>query len=197
MAERRAEITRKTKETDISLSLTLDGSGQYDVSTGIGMLDHMLEQVARHGRFDLRVQASGDLDRDTHHLAEDVGIVLGQALDKALGDRRGITRFGDSIVPLDEALALVALDLSGRAHAEIDGAFDRDLVGELPTENLWHLLESFAREARMTLHVRLLSGGNDHHRAEAVFKALARALRVAVSFDEGAAGEIPSTKEVL
>lgn len=197
MAERTAEIKRKTKETDITLSLSLDGSGQFDVSTGIGMLDHMLEQLARHGRFDLRLQATGDIDRDTHHLAEDVGIVLGQAFDKALGERRGITRFGDAIIPLDETLALVAIDLSGRPHADVALEFDRDLIGELPTENLWHLLESFAKEARLTLHVRLLAGSNDHHRAEAVFKALARALRAAVSLDSAAAGDVPSTKDVL
>ncbi len=197
MAERTAEIKRKTKETDITLSLSLDGSGQFDVSTGIGMLDHMIEQLARHGRFDLRLQATGDIDRDTHHLAEDVGIVLGQAFDKALGDRRGITRFGDATIPLDETLALVAIDLSGRPHADVALEFDRDLIGELPTENLWHLLESFAKEGRLTLHVRLLSGSNDHHRAEAVFKALARALRAAVSLDPAAAGDVPSTKDVL
>lgn len=197
MAERSAEIVRKTKETEISLTLSLDGAGEYDVSTGIGMLDHMIEQLARHGRFDLRLQAEGDLDRDTHHLTEDVGIALGQAFDQALGERRGITRFGEAIVPLDEALALVALDLSGRPHADVDLEFDREQIGELPTENLWHLIESFAREARMTLHVRLLAGENDHHRAEAVFKALARALRAAVAIDEGAAGDVPSTKEVL
>lgn len=197
LAERTAEIKRKTKETDITLALSLDGTGQFDVSTGIGMLDHMLEQLARHGRFDLTVKAKGDIDRDTHHLTEDVGIVLGQALDQALGERRGITRFGDAIIPLDEALALVALDLSGRAHADVALEFDRELVGELPTENLWHLLESFAREARMTLHVRLLSGNNDHHRAEAVFKGLARALRAAVSLDPDAAGDVPSTKDKL
>ncbi len=197
MAERTAEITRKTKETDIKLSLSLDGDGEFEVSTGIGMLDHMIEQLARHGRFDLRLKAKGDIDRDTHHLAEDVGIVLGQAFDKALGDRRGITRFGDAIVPLDETLALVAIDLSGRAHADVALEFDRDLIGELPTENLWHLLESFAKEGRLTLHARLLSGSNDHHRAEAVFKALARALRAAVSLDAAAAGDVPSTKDVL
>ena len=197
MAERTAEIKRKTKETDITLSLSLDGSGQFDVSTGIGMLDHMIEQLAKHGRFDIRLQAKGDIDRDTHHLTEDVGIVLGQAFDKALGDRRGITRFGDATIPLDETLALVAIDLSGRPHADVALEFDRDLIGELPTENLWHLLESFAKEARLTLHVRLLSGTNDHHRAEAVFKALARALRVAVSLDPAAAGDVPSTKDVL
>ncbi|MCH7484788.1 MAG: imidazoleglycerol-phosphate dehydratase HisB [Chloroflexi bacterium] len=197
MAERTAEIKRKTKETDITLSLSLDGSGQFDVSTGIGMLDHMLEQLAKHGRFDLRIRATGDIDRDTHHLTEDIGIVLGQAFDKALGDRRGITRFGDATIPLDETLALVAIDLSGRPHADVALEFDRDLIGELPTENLWHLLESFAKEGRMTLHVRLLAGTNDHHRAEAVFKALARALRAAVSLDPAAAGDVPSTKEVL
>ena len=197
MAERTAEIKRKTKETDITLSLSLDGSGQFDVSTGIGMLDHMIEQLAKHGRFDIRLQATGDIDRDTHHLTEDVGIVLGQAFDKALGDRRGITRFGDAIVPLDETLALVAIDLSGRPHADVALEFDRELIGELPTENLWHLLESFAKEGRLTLHVRLLSGSNDHHRAEAVFKALARALRAAVSLDAAAAGDVPSTKDVL
>ena len=197
MAERTAEIKRKTKETDITLSLSLDGKGEFDVSTGIGMLDHMIEQLAKHGRFDLRLQAKGDIDRDTHHLAEDVGIVLGQAFDQALGERRGITRFGDAIIPLDETLALVALDLSGRAHADVALEFDREQIGELPTENLWHLLESFAREARMTLHVRLLAGANDHHRAEAVFKGLARALRAAVSLDPAAAGDVPSTKDVL
>ena len=197
MAERTAEIKRKTKETDITLSLSLDGDGQFDVSTGIGMLDHMLEQLAKHGRFDLRIKATGDIDRDTHHLTEDVGIVLGQAFDKALGDRRGITRFGDATIPLDETLALVAIDLSGRPHADVALAFDRELIGELPTENLWHLLESFAKEGRLTLHVRLLSGSNDHHRAEAVFKALARALRTAVSLDPAAAGDVPSTKDVL
>ncbi|MCH8052130.1 MAG: imidazoleglycerol-phosphate dehydratase HisB [Chloroflexi bacterium] len=197
MAERTAEIKRKTKETDITLSLSLDGSGQFDVSTGIGMLDHMLEQLAKHGRFDLRIKATGDIDRDTHHLTEDIGIVLGQAFDKALGDRRGITRFGDATIPLDETLALVAIDLSGRPHADVALEFDRDLIGELPTENLWHLLESFAKEGRLTLHVRLLAGANDHHRAEAVFKALARALRAAVSLDPAAAGDVPSTKDVL
>ena len=197
MAERTAEIKRKTKETDITLSLSLDGSGQFDVSTGIGMLDHMLEQLAKHGRFDLRIRATGDIDRDTHHLTEDIGIVLGQAFDKALGDRRGITRFGDATIPLDETLALVAIDLSGRPHADVALEFDRDFIGELPTENLWHLLESFAKEGRLTLHVRLLSGSNDHHRVEAVFKALARALRAAVSLDPAAAGDVPSTKDVL
>ena len=197
MAERTAEIKRKTKETDIMLSLSLDGSGQFDVSTGIGMLDHMLEQLAKHGRFDLRIKATGDIDRDTHHLTEDIGIVLGQAFDKALGDRRGITRFGDATIPLDETLALVAIDLSGRPHADVALEFDRDLIGELPTENVWHLLESFAKEGRLTLHVRLLAGANDHHRAEAVFKALARALRAAVSLDPAAAGDVPSTKDVL
>jgi imidazoleglycerol-phosphate dehydratase len=196
--KRRAEITRQTRETDISLTLNLDGSGQYEVATGIGMLDHLLESLARHALFDLKVQAKGDIDRDTHHLLEDIGLVLGQALNQALGDRRGISRFADAIVPLDETLVMVALDLSGRPYASIELPFVRELVGELPLENLAHLLESFANEGRLNLHVRLLAGdSNDHHIAEAAFKALARALRTAVAIDPRAAGAIPSTKDVL
>lgn len=196
-SKRRAEIKRKTRETDISLALGLDGSGQFEVSTGIGMLDHLLESLARHALFDLRVKATGDLERDTHHLLEDIGLVLGQALNQALGERRGITRFGSAIVPMDESLAMVAVDLGGRPYAAIEMPFIRELVGELPTENVAHLLESFASEGRLNLHVRLLSGDNDHHIAEAAFKGLARALRTAVSIDERASGQVPSTKDVL
>ena len=195
--DRRAEVRRETKETNISLELELDGSGRYEVSTGIGMLDHLLEQIARHGLFNLIVNATGDIDRDPHHLVEDVGLVLGQAFDQALGERRGIVRFGHAFVPMDEALALVAVDLGGRPFAGIDLAFDRELLGQLPTENIPHMLEAFAQEGRLNLHVRLLSGANDHHRAEAAFKALARALSTAVRIDERIAGEVPSTKEVL
>ena len=198
MAKRSAKVTRKTNETDITLELTLDGSGQYEVSTGIGMLDHLLESLAKHARFDLRVQAKGDIERDTHHLLEDVGLVLGQALNEALGDRRGITRFGDATIPLDETLVLVALDLGGRPYAGVDLPFVRELVGELPTENVEHLMESFANEGRLSLHVQLLAGeSNDHHIAEAAFKGLARALRTAVAIDPDAAGEVPSTKGAL
>lgn len=194
---RRAEVRRETRETSVSVELALDGVGRYSVSTGIGMLDHMLEQLARHGLFDLNVDATGDIERDPHHLVEDVGLVLGQAFDRALGERRGISRFGHALVPMDEALALAAVDLGGRPYAGIEVSFDRDSIGELPAENVRHFLEAFAQEGRLNLHVRLLSGANDHHRIEAVFKALARALRAAVTIDERTAGEVPSTKEVL
>ena len=167
------------------------------MSTGIGMLDHMLEQLARHGLFDITVEAKGDIERDPHHLVEDVGLVLGQALDRALGERRGITRFGHAVVPLDEALALVAVDLGGRGHASIEFNLERELLGQLPTENINHFLAAFANEGRLNLHVRELAGENDHHRVEAAFKALALALRQAVTIDVRAAGEIPSTKAAL
>jgi len=196
-AARRASVRRETRETTVSVELTLDGSGRYDVGTGIGMLDHMLEQLARHGLFDLHVEASGDIDREPHHTVEDVGLVLGQALNKALGKRRGISRFGDAVVPLDEALALVAVDLSGRGHASIEFKFEREMLGQLPTENIRHFLAAFAREGRLNLHVRELAGENDHHRVEAAFKALALALRQATTIDPRLAGEIPSTKEAL
>ncbi len=196
-SKRTAEIARKTRETDITVTLDLDGSGQYQVSTGIGMLDHLLESLARHALFDLRVQAKGDIDRDTHHLLEDMGLVLGQALNQALGDRRGITRFADATIAMDESLAVVVIDLGGRPYAAIDMPFMRDLVGELPTENITHLLEAFAQEGRLNLHVRVLSGENDHHIAEAVFKGLARCLRAAVAIDDRARDAIPSTKDVL
>jgi imidazoleglycerol-phosphate dehydratase len=195
-SERTAEVLRKTRETDVTLVLDLDGSGRYEVSTGIGMLDHLLESLARHALFDLRVQAKGDIERDTHHLLEDMGLVLGQALNQALGDRRGITRFADATIAMDESLAQVVIDLGGRPYAAIDMPFVRDLVGELPTENIAHLLEAFAQEGRLNLHVRV-SGENDHHIAEAVFKGLARCLRSAVAIDPRAAGAIPSTKDVL
>jgi len=179
------------------VELTLEGSGRYQVSTGIGMLDHMLEQLARHGMFDITVEASGDIERDPHHLVEDVGLVLGQALNEALGERRGITRFGHAIVPLDEALVMVALDLGGRSHAGIQFNFEREMLGQLPTENICHFLSAFASEGRLNLHVRELAGENDHHRVEAAFKALALSLRQAVTIDVRAAGEIPSTKQTL
>ena len=194
---RRAVVRRETRETDVSVELTLEGSGRYQVSTGIGMLDHMLEQLARHGLFDITVEASGDIERDPHHLVEDVGLVLGQALNEALGERRGITRFGHAIVPLDEALALVAVDLGGRGHAGIELNFEREMLGQLPTENICHFLSAFANEGRLNLHVRELAGENDHHRVEAAFKALALSLRQAVTIDVRSVGEIPSTKQTL
>ncbi|TMG07497.1 MAG: imidazoleglycerol-phosphate dehydratase HisB [Chloroflexi bacterium] len=196
-SERRADVERRTRETSVSLALDLDGSGRYEVSTAIGMFDHMLEQLARHALFDLRIAATGDIERDPHHLIEDVGLVLGQALNEALGERRGISRFGHAFAPMDEALALVAIDLGGRPYAAIDVTFDREDIGQLPVENIKHFLDAFAQEGRLNLHARLLSGENDHHRVEALFKALARALRAAVTIDERNADQVPSTKEVL
>lgn len=197
MPDRRSTVNRETRETKVFLELNLDGSGRYQVQTGIGMMDHMLEQLAKHGQFDITVDATGDIERDPHHLVEDLGLVLGKALDQALGERRGITRFGHAIVPMDESLVLVALDLGGRPYAGTDLKFERDLLGQLPTENISHFLEAFAQEGRLNVHVRELAGANDHHRAEAAFKALARALFAAVRIDERVAGQIPSTKDVL
>jgi len=196
-AKRQARVERETKETRVILDLRLDGQATYDISSTIPMLDHMLEQLARHGRLDLTVKATGDTDRDAHHLVEDVAIALGEALDESLGERRGIARFGHAIVPLDEALALVALDLSGRSHAAVDVVFERPEIGGLPMENVAHFLETFANRGRLTLHVRCLAGDNDHHKLEAIFKALARALRQAVALDSSQAQEVPSTKETL
>jgi imidazoleglycerol-phosphate dehydratase len=196
-SSRTAIISRKTGETDIQISLNLDGSGQADIATGVGFLDHMLHALARHARFDLKVRAIGDLHIDEHHTVEDVGIVLGRALAEALGDRKSIVRMGHAIVPMDEALALVAVDLSGRGYFVFDGAFSTDRIGQLGTSLIPHFLESLAHEGRLNLHARLLSGVDDHHRAEALFKALARALDMAVQRDERLAGQIPSTKGTL
>ncbi len=196
-AHRIAELTRSTRETSIELRLDIDGTGRADVSTGVGFLDHMLDSLARHARFDLSLTATGDLHVDAHHTAEDVAIVLGQALDRALGDRRGLRRFADATVPLDEALVHVAVDLSGRGFARVDIPFQSEMIGTLPTEMVPHFLHSFAVEGRLTLHARLLAGENDHHRAEATFKALARGLEVATRVDPRLGGEIPSTKGSL
>ena len=196
-ARRTTQIRRETRETTIDLSLDVDGSGRAEVATGIGFLDHMLDSLARHSRFDLTVKATGDLHVDAHHTAEDVAIVLGQALDRALGDKRGLRRFADATVPLDDALVQVALDLSGRGFAVVDLPFQGEMIGGLPTEMVPHFLRSFAIEGRLTLHVRLLAGENDHHRAEATFKALARALDLATQIDPRIAGHVPSTKGAL
>lgn len=194
---RTATLARKTGETDIEITLNLDGSGQADIATGIGFLDHMLNALARHARFDLKVRAKGDLYIDEHHTVEDVGIVLGRVLSEALGDRKGITRMGHAIVPLDESLALVAVDFGGRGYFVFDGAFSTDRIGQVGTSLIPHFLESLAHEGRLNLHVRLLTGVDDHHRAEAIFKALARALDMAVQRDERLAGQSPSTKGTL
>lgn len=197
MTTRTATIERTTGETQISLSLNLDGSGQADLRTGIGMLDHMLTLWARHGLFDLTVRAVGDLHIDEHHTAEDTCICLGRALDQALGERRGIVRTAHSYVPMDEALALVAVDLGGRPYCVVQAAFVTPRVGQLGTDLIPHLLESIAAHGRLNLHAQLLYGHNDHHKIEAIFKALGRALDAATRLDPRLADAIPSTKGIL
>jgi len=194
---RTASLTRTTSETDISLSLNLDGSGKADLSTGIGFLDHMLTALARHALFDLVVRAKGDLHIDFHHTAEDVGIVLGRALAQALGDKRGIRRFGHALVPMDEALVEAAIDISGRPFLAWSASFTRDKVGEMDTELFEEFFRAFAMNALITLHVTQKAGTNAHHVAEGCFKALARALRMAVEPDPRALDAIPSTKGAL
>lgn len=194
---RTATVNRETSETCITVDLNVDGTGVCEIHTGVGMFDHLLEQLARHGRFDLKVEAKGDLHVDEHHTVEDVAIVLGQAFARALGDRKGIVRMGHAIVPMDEALAMVAVDLSGRGFAVVEASFSKEYINELPTDLIKHLLASFAIEARLNLHVKLLSGENDHHKAEAIFKALARALDEATRMDERTRGKAPSTKGII
>lgn len=192
---RAGQFHRVTNETNASVELTLDGSGQSDVNTGIGFLDHLLTAFARHARCGLTVRCEGDLHVDDHHTSEDVALAMGTALDQALGDRRGITRFGQALVPHDEALSRVAIDLSGRPFADVSLGLRREALGALAAENIAHVLRSFAMSARMTLHVDVLKGENDHHRAESAFKALGVALRQAVS--PSGVNDIPSTKDVL
>jgi imidazoleglycerol phosphate dehydratase HisB len=195
-AARQAHIHRQTRETDVSVSLHLDGQGQYETDTGLGFLDHMLAQIAAHGLFDLSVYARGDLEVDEHHTVEDVAIALGQALDQALGDRRGIRRMGQSYAPLDEALARVVIDLSGRPYAVVEAGFATPRIGAVGTDLLIHFLETLAFQARMTMHAYVLHGRNDHHKAEALFKALGQALDIATGVDLRRVG-VPSTKGVL
>jgi len=195
MSGRSATVTRKTLETEIRLELALDGEGQAEIATGIGFLDHMLASLARHARFDLKLSCAGDLQIDDHHTAEDCALALGQALDQALGERRGIARFGSAYAPLDEALARAVVDLSGRPCAVIELGLQRETLGDLACENVAHVFASLATAARMALHLDVLRGANDHHRAEAGFKALALALRQAVR-REGP-DRVPSTKGVL
>ncbi|OYW10773.1 MAG: imidazoleglycerol-phosphate dehydratase [Rhodospirillales bacterium 12-71-4] len=194
---RRATIARATSETDIRLTLDLDGSGRAEVATGVGFFDHMLTALARHSLMDLAVAAKGDLHIDDHHTVEDVGIVLGQALRQALGDKRGIRRYGQSLLPMDEALAEAALDISGRPFLAWDVAFQRPKIGSFDTELVEEFFRAFAFNAGITLHVTLKAGTNAHHVAEACFKAVARALRMAVEMDPRTAGVIPSTKGSL
>jgi len=193
--ERKARIERKTRETTITLDLVIDGRGDARVSTGIGMLDHLICQIARHGRMDVALACEGDVEVDDHHSAEDCALVLGAGLDEALGDRRGIARFGWACAPLDEALARAVVDLSGRPHAEVDLDLGREALGGLACENVTHFVRSLAVASRATIHVDVLRGENDHHRAEAAFKAVALALRQAAARD--GSDEVPSTKGVL
>ena len=194
MSPRTASHARKTNETDIEVRLALDGTGRAEISTGLGFLDHMLAALAKHARFDLVLRAKGDLEIDDHHTVEDCALALGATLEQALGDRAGIARFGHAFVPLDEALARAVVDLSARPWPAVRLAFRRERLGDVATENLTHFLQSLAIAARMALHVDVLCGDNDHHKAEAAFKAVARALRVACARD---GADVPSTKGVL
>ena len=194
---RRAVIRRRTTETDIAMRLALDGRGRYRIHTGIRFLDHMLELVARHGGFDLQIEAAGDLDVDQHHTVEDLGIALGEAVTNALGNRRGINRAGYFLMPMDETLAVAAIDLGGRPHAVVDIPVKAARVGDLQTELVQDFFAGFAVAARANVHVKVLYGRSSHHQIEAVFKAFARALRVACAKDKRLARMLPSTKGLL
>ena len=194
---RTGAVIRKTKETDVAVEVNLDGTGRSKVGTGIGFLDHMLDLLARHSRIDITVDAKGDLHIDQHHTTEDVGIALGQAVKQALGDMKGIGRYADVHMPMDEALTRVALDISGRPFLVFNAEFSRDKVGAFDTELVEEWFRAFAMNAGVTLHVACLYGSNDHHIAESCFKGLARALRAAVTVDPRAANEVPSTKGSL
>jgi len=194
---RKAKLHRKTAETEIQIALSLDGRGKYEVSTGIRFLDHMLELFARHGGFDLRLAARGDLDVDQHHTVEDVGIALGEVFDRALGDRRGILRAGYFVMPMDETLGLAAVDFGGRAAAVVETKVRATRVGDLQAELICDFFEGFARGARANVHLRVLYGRSSHHKIEALFKAFARALRVACSKDRQLGRMLPSTKGLL
>ena len=192
-----ADITRKTNETDIRVQLNLDGSGQASFASGIGFFDHMLDQIARHGMFDLHIEAKGDLHIDGHHTVEDIGITLGQAVAKAAGDKKGIRRYGHAYVPLDEALSRVVIDLSGRPGLTMNVPFKSGMIGEFDSQLTHEFFQGFANHALATIHIDNLKGDNAHHQCETVFKAFARALRMALERDERAAGQVPSTKGSL
>jgi len=197
LTPRTSKLTRETGETQISVELNIDGLGKYQLDTGNGMFDHLLAQLSRHGLIDLSISAKGDVQVGWHHLVEDVGILLGKAIREAVGDGRGITRMAHSYVPLDEALALVVVDFGGRGYAVIEADLGDSDLGGLPGDLIRHFLESFAREGNFNLHVRVLAGLNNHHKAEAIFKGLARAMRAALTPDERIAGEVPSTKGTI
>ncbi len=195
--DRHASLTRTTSETTIALTLALDGTGKVRIATGIGFFDHMLTALARHGGLDLDIEARGDLHIDAHHTVEDVGIVLGQALSQALGEARGIARFGQALVPMDEALAEAAIDISGRGFLVFEAEFERPMLGTMDTQLVEEFFRAFSANARLTLHLRQRAGHNAHHVAEACFKAAARALRMAIAIDPRVGDAVPSTKGVL
>jgi imidazoleglycerol-phosphate dehydratase len=197
MSQRVAQVTRNTKETQITVRIDLEGTGQAKLATGIGFFDHMLDQIARHGLFDLDVDAKGDLHIDGHHTVEDVGITLGMAVAKAVGDKAGLTRYGHAYVPLDEALSRVVVDFSGRPGLHMDVPFKSGMVGGFDTQLAFEFFQGFSNHAGVTLHIDNLKGQNAHHQAETVFKAFGRALRVAVTLDPRSAGVVPSTKGSL
>lgn len=194
MTERISKVSRKTGETDIQVELNIDGGGLFEIETGINIVDHFLSQLARHGLFDITISATGD---NQHHIVEDVAICLGKAFLKALGDKKGITRMGHAMVPMDEALVVVAVDIGGRAYCVTDISFVRTSIDGLCADLVRHFLESFAAEAKINLHARVLTGINDHHKAEALFKALGRALDSATRIDDRMVGKIPSTKNII
>ncbi len=194
MPERKATVTRETAETNVRAELNVDGSGQFKITTGIRMFDHLLAQLAQHGVFDIKLSATG---ADQHHVVEDVAISLGKAFNQALGEKRGITRMAHAIVPMDEALAVVAVDVGGRTYNVTEASFSEANIGDLDADLIRHFLVSFASEARINLHAKVLTGVNDHHKAEALFKALGRALDSATRIDERISGRVPSTKEII
>jgi imidazoleglycerol-phosphate dehydratase len=194
---RKANVHRKTQETTIDVSLNVDGTGVYSIATGVPFLDHMVEQVARHGLFDLDIKATGDLHIDAHHTVEDVGITLGQALAQAVGDKRGVRRYGHAYVPLDEALSRVVVDLSGRPGLDMQVEFTRARIGEFDADLVYEFFQGFVNHAQATLHIDNLKGRNAHHQAETIFKAFGRALRMAVELDPRAVDAVPSTKGTL
>ncbi len=194
MPERKEIITRETKETSVKVELNIDGSSQFEVTTGIRFLDHMLSQLAQHGVFDLKVSAAG---ADQHHVVEDVAISLGKAFNKTLGNKQGLVRISHALVPMDDVLALVALDIGGRGYSVIEADFEQPAISEMPCDLIRHFIVSFASEAKINIHVKILHGINDHHKAEAIFKALARALDNATRVDERIAGMSPSTKDYI
>ena len=197
MKNRTAQIERNTKETQIKADINLDGSGVSNLSAGLPFLEHMLEQVSRHGMFDLNIVAKGDLEIDAHHTVEDIGIVLGQAFDKALGDKTGITRFGSCYVPLDESLSRVVLDFSGRPGVQYNATYPRSRVGEFDIDLLQEFFHGFSNHAKATIHIDNIRGCNSHHIAETIFKAFGKALKMAVSIDPRQADKLPSTKEMI